>query len=191
MAVALAPGSAAACSCVEITAADAFAAHAAVFEGRVLEVRRPEDPSGALVAVIEVVQQWKGVSSERVEVSTPAATSLCGIPFEPQTSWLIYADGEGAALTTDLCQRTRRIEDAAEDLAEHGAGVVPVEVGEDDEVEAPAPDEPPARGGCGSCAGAPGGSGAAAWIGAAALLLVTRRSRTARGASGDSPAARR
>ena len=101
-AVALAPNAAAACSCVETSADAAFAAHAVVFEGRVVELRRPDDPGGALVAVLDVVQQWKGVEAERVEVSTPAAGSLCGMSFEPGTSWLIYADRAGDALTTVL-----------------------------------------------------------------------------------------
>ena len=187
----LAPGSASACSCVAVSAADSFAAHAAVFEGRVVEVRRSDDPAGALVAVMEVVQHWKGITTERVEVSTPAQTSMCGVAFEPETSWLVYADAAGDVFTTGMCDRTRRIEDAAEDLAEHGAGVVPVEVTEEDEVEAPAErDEPPAQGGCGSCAGAPGGSGGTlALLGLTLGLLVTRRSRTTRAGSGHSPAA--
>ncbi len=176
LAVAAVPDSADACSCVERSAADAFAAHAVVFEGRVVEVRRPGDPAGALVAVLDVVQQWKGVETERVEVSTPAASSLCGISFEPDTSWLVYADRTGDGLTTDLCQRTRVIEDAAEDVAFLGAGVVPVELTDDDEVEPPAPDEPPARGGCGSCAAASGRS-AFGGLGALALGLLWRRRR--------------
>lgn len=186
----LAPGSASACSCVEVSAADSFAAHAAVFEGRVIEVRRPADPSGALVAVMEVVQHWKGITTERVEVSTPAASSMCGIAFEPETSWLVYADAAGDGFTTGLCDRTRRIEDAAEDVAAHGAGVVPVEVTEEDEVEAAEePDEPPARGGCGSCAGAPGGSSGALALLALAAFVVTRRTGRTRASTGRSPAA--
>ena len=55
-------------------------------------------------------------------------------------------------MTVSLCSRTARIEDASEDLAELGAGVVPVDVGEGDEVEDEAPRERPARGGCASCA---------------------------------------
>ena len=176
----LAPGSAAACSCAEVSADDSFDAHDVVFEGRVVEVRAPSDPSGALVAVMEVVQHWKGVETERVEVSTHAQSSACGIGFEVDTSWLVYGMRAGDQVTTGLCDRTRRMQDAEEDLAALGAGVVPVEVGEDDEVEEPAEDEPPARGGCGSCASAPGrpswGLGALVVVG----LLVTRRSRSRR-----------
>jgi len=170
------PETAAACSCVEVSAEDAFASHAAVFEGRVVEVRGAADPAGATVAVLEVVQGWKGMELERVEVSTPASSSMCGISFEPETSWLIYADRAGDAFTTDLCQRTRPIESADEDIAFLGAGVVPVEITEDDEVE-PADEEPPARGGCGSCAVTPTQS-SVGWFASLALglfWLVRRR----------------
>ena len=150
------PRTADACSCVLVTADDAFAQHAAVFEGRVVEVRRPDDPSGALIAVLDVVQQWKGISAERVEVSTPSQSSLCGIEFEPGTSWLVYADGQEGGWSTDLCARTRLMSEADEDLAAFGAGVVPVEITEEDEVEPqPTREAPPARGGCASCAAAP------------------------------------
>ncbi|MCB9594992.1 MAG: hypothetical protein H6719_19905 [Sandaracinaceae bacterium] len=182
----LAPGVASACSCVEVSAEGAFDASGAVFEGRVVEVRRPDDPSGALVAVMEVVQHWKGITTERVEVSTPAASSMCGISFEPETSWLVYADPVGDVFTTGLCARTRRIEDAEEDIAFLGAGVVPVEVTDEDEVEPEAADEPPARGGCASCATAPSGPSGVALLAIALGVLVTRRSRTGRGGSGGS-----
>lgn len=149
------PGRAAACSCVQVSPTHALEEHDAVFEGRVVAVDAPSDPSGRRVATFEVVQQWKGVERERVVVSTAAAGSLCGVGFEEGTSWLVYADRTGGELSTGLCSRTRRIEDAEEDLAALGAGVVPIEITGADEVEEPAPTAP-SRGGCASCAvGAP------------------------------------
>jgi len=184
--LALAPGRAAACSCVALTAEEALAGHDAVFEGRVLELRRSDDPAGATVAVLEVVQHWKGIEAERVEVSTAAQESMCGVSFEVDTSWMIYAERAGDALTTGLCSRTRPMSAADEDRAFLGAGVVPVEVTEEDEVEPPAEDEPPARGGCGSCAAAPSRAVMAPGLALAALgLWLTRRSRTSRRAGRD------
>lgn len=151
LAATLAPRPAAACSCVEVPPQAAFDQHPAVFEGRVIELYPADDPGGVNRVVLEVVQQWKGIDHERVELTTPAASSMCGVRFEVETSWLIYADQTGDALYTDICQRTRRIEDAAEDLAVLGAGVTPVDVTEEDEVE-PNADPAPARAGCASCA---------------------------------------
>ena len=181
---ALAPGSAAACSCVELTAERAFEQHAVVFEGRVLETTPPDEPSGALRVVLEVVQRWKGADSERIELVTPAVESMCGVSFVPETSWLVYADvGADGAMTTGLCDRTRRIEQAEEDLAFLGAGVTPVDIGEEDEVEDPAEDEAPARGGCASCAAAPARSGVPLLALLVVALFVTRRSRRTRAAA--------
>jgi len=172
----LLPAPAAACSCVELSAQDAFDQHAAVFEGRVVEVHRPDDPGGALRVVLDVVQHWKGVTTERVELSTPAASSLCGVSFEPETSWLVYAEAADGALSTDICHRTRPMADASEDLATLGAGVVPVEITEEDEVEPPADDDPPARGGCASCSSAPGRPAFGGLFALALGLLLIRRS---------------
>lgn len=143
-----------ACSCVQVSPAQARDEHAAVFEGRVLQIFAPApgDPSGRRSVVFEVVQQWKGIESERATVSTAASSAACGVAFEADTSWLVYADDGPDGLVTGLCSRTRRIEDAEEDLAALGAGVVPVDITEADEVEPPAEREPPARGGCASCA---------------------------------------
>ena len=177
LALLVAPEPAHACSCVQVPPAQAMAEHDAVFEGRVLSVEPASDPSQVMTATLEVVQHWKGVETEQVTVSTAAMESVCGVSFEVGTSWLVYADVENGALRTGLCSRTRRIEEADEDLAELGADVVLVEVGEDDEVEAPAA-EPPARGGCASCTiGAPGGLGFAglSTFALLALALVARR----------------
>ena len=157
-----------------ITAAEAYDGHSVVFEGRVLEVRSAADPSGANVVRFEVVQHWKGVESEAIEVETGTSSAACGIAFEPGTSWLVYANADAGALRTGLCDRTQRIEDAAEDLATLGAGVGPVEIGEGDEVEEPAPREGPARGGCGSCASAARGAAGPAWLAPAPALLLAR-----------------
>ena len=167
---ALGPADASACSCIQVSPTRSLEEHDAVFEGRVVEIERPDDPATGRVRVtMAVVQHWKGIESERVVVTTAGMESMCGVSFAPDTSWLVYADLEGDGFTTGLCSRTRRIEEAEEDLAELGAGVVPVDITEDDEVEAPLEDEPPARGGCASCTvGAPG----VTRLGPIAALLV-------------------
>lgn len=147
------------CSCPDgqpvaaaFVAAAAFADSDGVFEGRVQEVT----PDGATVRVtLEVVQHWKGVESERAVVETSAAG--CGVPFTEETSWLVYARRRAEGWTTDLCTGTRRIEDAGEALAALGAGVVPVDLTDEDDVEEPSAQERsarprPRRGGCASCA---------------------------------------
>lgn len=179
--IALAPRAARACECVESTPAAAFAAHVAVFEGRVVEVQ-PGDPSGYTSVVMEVVQYWKGISTERITVFTPTAESMCGLPFDTEQSWLVYADREGERLVTGLCARTRRIEDAEADIAVLGAGIVPVEITDDDEVEPPATGSarqgaPATRAGCASCAAAPSGRIPSLWALAPVALLLRRRRR--------------
>lgn len=158
-----------ACSCMAIDPATAFRQADAVLEGRVSQV----EPVGqrALRVTLEVVQSWKGVDAEEVVVETASNSAACGVSFAVATSWLVYATRDGDVLRAGLCSRTARIEDAQDDLAALGAGVVPVDVGPDDEVEADAPDEPPARGGCASCSVSSRRLDGPA-LGASALVLV-------------------
>ncbi|MCC6873948.1 MAG: hypothetical protein IT378_06500 [Sandaracinaceae bacterium] len=169
-----APAPAVACTCADRTVEQTFAAADAVFEGRVISV---EASASGLRATLAVVQTWKGADHERVRVLTPAGEALCGVSFAPQTSWLVYANElPGGELETGICLRTRPIEEAAIDVAVFGAGVVPVDVGPEDEVE-PRPTEPPARGGCASCSAA-GRRSRGGWPGAlvlAGLALGRRR----------------
>jgi hypothetical protein len=132
-----------ACDCEERSPEQALSAAASVFEGRVVEVTTEGEN---LRVTLDVVQSWKGEEHERLVVTTPA--SDCAVPFAPRTSWLVYAN---ASLETNTCMRSRAIEDADEDLANLGAGIVPVDIGPEDEVEAPA--TPTVHhGGCASCA---------------------------------------
>jgi hypothetical protein len=172
-----------ACACpgapspAELVPATSFAAADAVFEGRVREVSTEGD---GLRVTFEVVQHWKGMEAERAVVQTRSAA--CGVPFTEETSWLVYARRAGHAWTTDLCAGTRRVEDASAALAELGAGVVPVDITEDDEVERPAERDRPQRAGCASCtvgAGELGGGGGVGILLVLATTWIRRRRRSA------------
>ncbi len=138
-----------ACSCNMADAATEFERAAAVFEGRVLDVQTDES---SRTATFRVTQTWKGADAEEVVVSTHVEGSMCGVAFEEGTVWLIYGEGSGDHFYTDMCHRTRLMdEEARDETRAFGAGVTPVDplaeqpVDEDDS-------EPPARGGCASCA---------------------------------------
>jgi MYXO-CTERM domain-containing protein len=192
-----------ACSCMRSTPAEALERSTAVFEGRVLEVTPFEERrdltleggclddacreslsettesvevSGFSVR-FSVTRGWKGVSTEEVVVRTARDSAACGFAFEVGQDYVVYASAEDEAgsLSTGLCDRTARVVDANEDLEALGTGEVPVDV---DGEPAATTDEPPARGGCASCAA----SGASAPAGAVlpvafALTLLRRRRR--------------
>lgn len=203
VALALAPASIAlACSCMRSSPAEALDRSTAVFEGRVLEVtpfeeRRDVTLEGGCLddacreslsettesvevtgfAVrFSVTRRWKGVDTEEVVVRTARDSAACGFAFEVGQDYVVYASAEEAGtLSTGLCDRTARVADASEDLDALGTGEVPVDV--EDEPTAPT-DEPPARGGCASCAT----SGTSAPLGAVfpvafALAMLRHRRR--------------
>lgn len=172
-----------ACSCADLTPEQAAAQADAIFEGR---VQRVERQGGERVAQLRVTRAWKGVTTEEVTVRTADSSAACGVSFEPDTYWLVYAEERAGGLRTGLCTRTRPADDAEADLAALGAGVTPVDplgdapIDEEGEAEDAAGEEaeppraaPPAsRSGCASCsAGAPD----APWSLALLLLWAVRR----------------
>ncbi|HXG67737.1 MAG TPA: hypothetical protein VNO70_21725 [Blastocatellia bacterium] len=116
-----------ACSCVPPgKPSEEMKESAAVFSGKVVEIRRnqrTDDFFARVEAVIEVERVWKGVEKTTVSVFTSSDSAACGYGFKEGETYLVYASGdkEGRLLTT-ICTRTRRMKDAGEDLKELGPG---------------------------------------------------------------------
>ncbi|MCB9601319.1 MAG: hypothetical protein H6720_13380 [Sandaracinus sp.] len=197
------PTLALACSCMRSSPTEAAARSTAVFEGRVLEVTPVQrgdevtleggclDPAcneslsetthqvttSSFAIRFAVTRQWKGVQSESVVVHTARDSAACGFPFEVGQDYLVYASAEhDGSLSTGLCDRTALVADASEDLAAlPGPGEVPVDVQDEPAGEEPTT-EPPARGGCASCATG-GASAAGMFPMVLGVLLALRRRR--------------
>ena len=114
------PSLAQACSCLAPPAPKvALEKSAAVFVGRVAKV---ESSAGVNTFQFAVSKQWKGVDGSVVSVASNSSSAACGIAFDSDRDYLIYAykyEGDNQ-LRTNLCTRTKRVSDAAEDLAELG-----------------------------------------------------------------------
>ncbi|MET0386665.1 MAG: hypothetical protein ABW321_11930 [Polyangiales bacterium] len=157
-----------ACKCAgEPSIADAKAAAAAIFEGRVALITHV----GAHDSVVEldVVRAWKDADVERIRVRTHNESAACGFPFERDQVYLVYAQASEAEanlpeLAVSHCSRTRLVTEAKVDIAELGMGVVPVSTSVRDTADdgatraqpgashaATAPHDKPAAGGCAGC----------------------------------------
>lgn len=180
-----APSAAHACKCMFPEVAPAREGATAVFEGRVTAIA--DEPVEGDVGIgkkrvtLALVRTWKGLENkESVVVSTSASSASCGYMFEPNASYLVYADGTEDALEVSGCSRTRPMSDAADDLAVLGGGITPVEV-----KNAPAPTTPPVpatapkSGGCGSVSGSASAGASLLFFPATGLLLGARRKRRA------------
>ncbi|SRR6266581_1796159 len=78
--------------------------------------------SEEVVVTFEVIAAWKGFTSGKVQVRTPAQGTACGFAFRVGQSYLVYADArtQGGGLTTDTCHRTKATAEAQADLQELG-----------------------------------------------------------------------
>lgn len=110
-----------ACSCESIDPPNIeFANRDAVFHGRPISVVMDSVTSSRIMlrATIQVIEHWKGINSETVEIITERDGAACGIPFDPIDEFLVYADFDSTldGLYTFTCTRTRLIGGATEDL---------------------------------------------------------------------------
>ncbi len=171
--VALAPGRARACSCMQQDPGTAFEQAASVFEGRVASI---EPGDGEVLVTLGVVRTWKGADSEEVQVRTNESSAACGYNFEQGKSYLVYTHDVDGAEHVSLCSRTALIEDAGEDLAAMGEGVTPVSPHEPTETveptPAPATQATTYEAGCASCAVGTERNEGAAWLGSALVLFA-------------------
>ena len=98
----------------------------AVFSGKVVEViENPKDIFNVVVR-LRVERTWKNVRAGEVLIVTGSGGGDCGYRFEVGESYLVYAYGSrGGRLGTNICQRTRKIADAGEDIKILGKGRLP------------------------------------------------------------------
>lgn len=148
LALATLPSPVLACSCAPRTPEQAAADATAIFEGRVAAVAIDGDER---VVSFDVVQGWRGVEHEHIEVRTASSDAACGVSFEVGRSYLVYAAGAAESLTTGLCSRTRRMEEADEDRAFLGSGTIPVDIVDEETTPERRTGVRPTRGGCAGC----------------------------------------
>ena len=113
-----------ACSCLPPgTPQEELAKMDAVFKGKVLEV--DEKFNSTTKVKLSVSETWKGVSSKEVVIYTAMDSAACGVYFEKDKEYLVYAHLEDGEYTTYLCSRTAEIPQAQSDLKELGEGTAP------------------------------------------------------------------
>jgi len=123
-----------ACSCLESgPPCAAWGSSDGVFLGRVVDISvvadipKDKDPADFPFAFkrstmrvrFQVETAFRGVAVGTVEVTTDADSGGgCGYPFELNRRYVVYGDREpDNSFGTSICSRTRRVENAAEDLS--------------------------------------------------------------------------
>ncbi len=118
------------CSCLPPgTPQEEMAKMDAVFSGKVLDVK--EKFNSTTEVKISVSETWKGVTSKEVVVYTAMDSAACGVFFEKDKEYLVYAHLEDGEYTTYLCSRTAELAQAQADLKELGEGTEPTEAFKD------------------------------------------------------------
>ena len=92
----------------------------AVFVGEVIEAN---DATSFREARLRVEQSWKGAETSEVRVVAPR--TIEAPRYQVGERYLVFASLQDGKLFTANCSRTKRIDHAAEDLKQLGAGKKP------------------------------------------------------------------
>lgn len=139
----MAPAPAYACSCVEPgPVEERLERKTAVFQGTVTSIKEPalkkimssEDP---VKVTFTVKQLWKGEPRAELSIRTAMSGASCGYEdFRVNEEYLIFAYGDPNDLKTGLCEGTKPVAEAGEELAKLGNGYLPAQTGESVQLEA-------------------------------------------------------
>lgn len=127
------PKQAHACSCAQVPSVQTGVEQsAAVFSGKVLEIKEPSfsvmrSSADPVRVVFEVKESWKGISETQAAISTAMSSASCGYEFSAGKEYLVFANGEPGKLNVSLCSSTKELASATQDLAVLGKGQQPTE----------------------------------------------------------------
>lgn len=112
-----------ACKCVKVPSVEKeLESSEAVFSGKIIDITTSNNNRKIL---FEVEETWKGVS--QTEIILKDEWSSCSLDFIEGESYLVYADEFQGELTTNICDRTKELSGAGEDIAKLGKGTMPTE----------------------------------------------------------------
>lgn len=104
-------------SCVIMTTAEQADAAELVAEGVVVGVDRPANPSSSaddVTYTVELTRIWKGPDAQHVAVLSALDSASCGISgIEEGAVIALFANQDGEAWRSTLCDGTRPMDDAA------------------------------------------------------------------------------
>ncbi|WP_284638849.1 hypothetical protein [Paenibacillus silviterrae] len=122
-----------ACSCaMPLSVKESLESSDAVFVGKAVKIagsgkwfiRSSADP---VAVTFEVSQVWKGEPQASQTVYTAASSASCGFTFSENTEYVVYARKGEDGLQTTICDRTKALMAAAEDMAQLGEGRKPLQ----------------------------------------------------------------
>lgn len=131
-----------ACSCAgPPSIEDQMNRKTAIFTGKVLSLTKPDkgkfwSSADPVKAQFEVKTVWKGELGSQTAVYTALSSASCGYEgFEVNKEYIVFAYGDPDRLETGLCEGTKTLASAQEELKALGAGYEPF--------KAPIPGEAP------------------------------------------------
>jgi 5-hydroxyisourate hydrolase-like protein (transthyretin family) len=112
-----------ACSCITgAPICETFWKTPVVFSGEVVDISDAPEPIGDVlfgrrVVKFRVEKSWRGDVAGELEVRTGTGGGDCGYNFERGVKYLVYANVRDGRLSTGICNRTKPLAEAGEDLA--------------------------------------------------------------------------
>lgn len=142
--LAVKPTSASACSCAApAPVQEDLQRKTAIFSGKVRSISTPglgllHSTADPVKVTFEVQDVWKGELHSKTVVYTALSSASCGYEdFAVNQEFIVFAHGNPDRLETGICERTKPLASAGEELAALGSGYKPAGTWQDDGIFGP------------------------------------------------------
>jgi hypothetical protein len=103
------------CTCPPIgTIEEEFNKANSVFLGAVLDIKTQNNQNSVTFYILD---GWKGVNGDQVNVVTAENSAACGFNFEKDKTYVVYGSKNGQINVT-ICSRTATLSDSLKDIEE-------------------------------------------------------------------------
>lgn len=121
-----------ACSCISpASPQESLEQSTAVFAGEVIDIDIPSgkvmSSSDPVTVTFDVSKTWKGPDYNTLVLTTSRDEASCGYSFTQNKEYIVYAYGDDNNLSTSICNRTKLLANAQNDVQELGEGNIPTE----------------------------------------------------------------
>ncbi len=102
------------CKCVQLgTLEEEFKKADYVFLGAVLDIKAQNNQNSVTLYILD---GWKGVKGDQINVVTAANSDTCGFNFEKDKAYVVFGTKNNGQVNVTICSRTATLSNSIKDI---------------------------------------------------------------------------